>query len=88
MAKCISDGWLNKKKTSDLISNPKIDEIVDTALKEGADAGKVSGAGGGGFMMFFVPIEKRVHLTRVLNQFGGYVQNCHFTTKGSETWVV
>ena len=58
MADCLIDGWKYKKQTSNLISNSGIDQIFDAAMQTGANAGKVSGAGGGGFIMFFVPVEK------------------------------
>lgn len=79
-------GWANKKKSAKTVSNPLIDEIYDSAIDAGALAGKVSGAGGGGFMMFFVPTEKRMDVIRVLNNFDGQVSNCHFTKHGSQAW--
>ena len=45
-------GWENKKRSAKTVSNPHIDEIYDAAIKAGALAGKISGAGGGGFMLF------------------------------------
>jgi D-glycero-alpha-D-manno-heptose-7-phosphate kinase len=51
-------------------------------------AGKVSGAGGGGFMWFFVPTEKRMDVIRTLNGFGGQVSNCHFTKHGTQAWRI
>ncbi|MEJ2214509.1 MAG: dehydrogenase [Gammaproteobacteria bacterium] len=81
-------GWANKKKSAKTVSNPLIDEIYDSALDAGALAGKVSGAGGGGFMMFFVPTEKRMDVIRTLNHFDGEVSNCHFTKQGSQAWRI
>lgn len=51
----LNEGWQRKRKLSDKISNPVIDEIYDQAMDVGATGGKVLGAGGGGFMLFFVP---------------------------------
>jgi D-glycero-alpha-D-manno-heptose-7-phosphate kinase len=81
-------GWENKKKSASTVSNPLIDQIYDAALEAGALAGKVSGAGGGGFMMFFVPPDRRMGVIRLLNQFEGQVRNCHFTKQGSQAWRV
>jgi D-glycero-alpha-D-manno-heptose-7-phosphate kinase len=81
-------GWENKKRSAKTVSNPLIDEIYESAMNAGALAGKVSGAGGGGFMMFFVPTERRMDVVRTLNQFGGQVSNCHFTKHGTEAWRV
>jgi D-glycero-alpha-D-manno-heptose-7-phosphate kinase len=48
----------------------------------------VSGAGGGGFMLFFVPTEKRMDVIRTLSKFDGQVSNCHFTTNGTQAWRI
>ena len=79
-------GWESKKKSARSISNPYMDEIYNEALIAGARAGKVSGAGGGGFMLFFVPTDKRMDVIRRLNQFIGQVSNCHFTDIGAQAW--
>jgi D-glycero-alpha-D-manno-heptose-7-phosphate kinase len=79
-------GWENKKLSAKTVSNPLIDNIYETAISAGALAGKVSGAGGGGFMMFFASPERRMNVIRALNRFEGQVSNCHFTKKGAEAW--
>ena len=81
-------GWDNKKRSALTVSNPEIDAIYDAAIQAGALAGKVSGAGGGGFMWFFVPTEKRMDVIRVLNGFGGQASNCHFTKHGTQAWRI
>lgn len=81
-------GWENKKRSAKTVSNPHIDEIYKAALNSGALAGKISGAGGGGFMLFFVPAEKRMEVIRTLNAFEGQVSNCHFTKHGTQAWKV
>ena len=79
-------GWDNKKRSAKMVSNSHIDRIYQAAIDAGALAGKVSGAGGGGFMLFFVPTEKRMSLVRTLNKFEGQVSNCHFTKHGTQAW--
>ncbi|MES2831783.1 MAG: dehydrogenase [Pseudomonadota bacterium] len=79
-------GWENKKRSAKTVSNPLIDEIYDESIKAGALAGKVSGAGGGGFMMFYVSPDKRMSLIRTLDRFNGQVNNCHFTKDGTQAW--
>jgi D-glycero-alpha-D-manno-heptose-7-phosphate kinase len=79
-------GWANKKQSARTVSNPQIDAIYEAALAAGALAGKVSGAGGGGFMLFFVPTMKRMAVIRALAGFAGQVNNCHFTDKGAQAW--
>jgi D-glycero-alpha-D-manno-heptose-7-phosphate kinase len=81
-------GWENKKRSAKTVSNPHIDAIYDAAIHAGALAGKVSGAGGGGFMWFFVSAEKRMDVIRTLNGFGGQVSNCHFTKHGTQAWRI
>jgi D-glycero-alpha-D-manno-heptose-7-phosphate kinase len=56
-------------------------------MMAGALAGKISGAGGGGYFMFFVPPSKRMQLVRQLQKREGQVVNFHFTSIGSQSWV-
>ena len=86
LTKSLRSSWENKKLTAKTVSNAYIDKIYNTTIKAGALAGKVSGAGGGGFMFFFVPLDKRMNVIRKLNTFGGLVSNCHFTKQGSQAW--
>lgn len=79
-------GWESKKKSARTVSNSHIDEIYEAAIGAGASAGKVSGAGGGGFMMFFVRPESRMSVVRALARFEGQVSNCHFTKYGTQAW--
>lgn len=81
-------GWESKKRSAKTVSNPHIENIYNAAINAGALAGKVSGAGGGGFMMFFVPPEKRMDVVRSLNRFEGQVSNCHFTKYGTQAWRI
>ena len=81
-------GWLNKKLSASSVSNSNIDHIFNAAIKAGALAGKVSGAGGGGFMLLMVPPSKRMSVARKLVEFGGQVSNCHFTDLGSQAWSI
>ena len=81
-------GWENKKRSAKSVSNLHMDEIYNATISAGALAGKVSGAGGGGFMLFFVPTERRMDVIRTLKQFDGQVSNCHFTKHGTQAWRV
>jgi D-glycero-alpha-D-manno-heptose-7-phosphate kinase len=80
--------WLAKKRTAASVSNSSIDEIFDNALKSGALAGKVSGAGGGGFMMFIVEPTKRANVIKSLSQSVGQVMTCGFVEYGAHAWRV
>jgi D-glycero-alpha-D-manno-heptose-7-phosphate kinase len=81
-------GWQFKKNMATGITNPFIDEIYETALKNGASGGKVSGAGGGGFMFFYCPGNTRSKVVEALNKFGGQTKRYEFTSKGLTTWTI
>ena len=87
-AKILGSSWENKKKMAHSITNNDIDMVYDTALAAGAVAGKVSGAGGGGFMMFVVNPEKKIAVTKALNQFQGNVIPFHFSEGGCHGWKI
>ncbi|MBJ7308738.1 dehydrogenase [Rugamonas sp. CCM 8940] len=81
-------GWESKKRSAKSVSNPHIEAVYNSAIAAGALAGKVSGAGGGGFMMFFVPPEKHISVVNVLAKSDGVVSNCHFTHHGCQAWKI
>lgn len=81
-------GWENKKLSSPLVSNPRLDSLFDVAISHGALAGKVSGAGGGGYMTFYTKPEKRVEVVAALEEAGASVANCHFTQEGVQAWRI
>lgn len=80
-------GWKYKKEMAKGISNPMIDEIYETAIKAGSSGGKVSGAGGGGFMFFYCPANSRNQVVQALQRFGGNVKRYDFTNHGLTTWT-
>ena len=81
-------GWESKKKMAAGISNPEIDKIYATALKNGATGGKISGAGGGGYFFFYCPRVSRTRLIKSLEPFGVKAQHYHFTRQGVYTYTV
>lgn len=83
----LRQSWETKKQLASSVSNPHLDAIYDDAINAGALAGKISGAGGGGFFMFFVTPNKRMSLVRRLQKFDGQVVNFHFTAIGAQSWV-
>jgi len=88
VAQELKNGWEAKKKTSSAISNPMIDEVYDTAIQAGALSGKVSGAGGGGFMMFIVDPRKKLDVIRALSKFPGTVRSVEFVERGTKGWYI
>jgi len=87
-AKILGKSWEAKKRVSNAISNNEIDRVYNLAIENGAYSGKVSGAGGGGFMFFMVEPTRKYYLTNLLNKQGGQVFNFHFTKDGTKGWKV
>ena len=87
MAAILGRSWIAKKQTAGAVSTALIDELYELAVASGALGGKVSGAGGGGFMMFMVPPDDRPQVIRVLNAAGAFASPVHLTSQGSETWT-
>jgi D-glycero-alpha-D-manno-heptose-7-phosphate kinase len=88
MAEVLARSWLAKRQTAEGISTETIERLHAVALAQGALAGKVSGAGGGGFLMFLVPPEQRLGLIAALDAAGGNASAVHLTHEGAESWVV
>jgi len=63
----LNEGWQYKKSLSSLVSNNEVDEIYNSALKSGALGGKLLGAGGGGFILFYAPKENHHSIIKSLN---------------------
>lgn len=81
-------GWEFKKQMADEITNPFLDDIYNTAKANGATGGKISGAGGGGFMIFYCPGNTRSRVIQALRKFGGEAMRYEFTDKGLTTWTL
>lgn len=81
-------GWHNKKLLAPGITNPMIDELYDTAMKNGASGGKISGAGGGGFILFYCPNNSRHKVIEALGKFGVVAHPYEFTVTGLKTWAI
>lgn len=79
-------GWQHKKQAGQGITNPLIDELYDTAKAAGATGGKISGAGGGGFLMMYCPGNTRYNVIQALEPFGGRFRRFHFTKNGAQSW--
>jgi len=79
-------GWKNKRQMASGITNPLIDEIYQAAISAGSTGGKVSGAGGGGFMFFYCPKNSRHVVIDTLKKLGGEVRAFNFSSKGLTSW--
>lgn len=81
-------GFRYKKQMAQGISNTAMDEIYNAALQAGATGGKITGAGGGGFMMFYCPDNTRYNVKKALQNFGGDFREYQFAEKGLSSWQV
>jgi len=81
-------GWQAKKRMASSISNPTIEATYELAKQAGMRAGKISGAGGGGFMMLLVDPVRRMDVIRALSTTQGQIYNCHFTEIGTQGWKI
>ena len=88
IGKILDTSWEFKKQMAKGISNPDIDELYEIAMKAGASGGKISGAGGGGFMFFYCPNNSRYKVVDALNKKGGQVKRYEFNTRGLTTWSI
>jgi D-glycero-alpha-D-manno-heptose-7-phosphate kinase len=88
LAESLRSSWAAKKRMAASISNSLIDTIYEAAISSGAVAGKVSGAGGGGFMMFLVDPAKRPNVIKKLSEFNGQVMTAVFVKHGVHSWRV
>ncbi len=86
LAAILNRSWEAKKRTASGISTAGIETLFAAALAAGAMGGKVSGAGGGGFMMFLAPPDRRVAVVHALQKAGGTAGGVHFTSEGAESW--
>ena len=82
----LNEGWKHKQRLAEGISNQRIDELYDRALDAGATAGKLLGAGGGGYLLLFSPFTSRQRVAETLEEAGARVVRFHFEERGVETW--
>lgn len=82
----LHESWEYKKKFSDSISNKHIDSLYNAAISKGAIGGKISGAGGGGFMYFICKYDRKVDVLQELKKRGAEVTDFMFEPHGVTTW--
>lgn len=79
-------GWQYKRQMAEGISTHLFEDVYAAAMEAGARGGKISGAGGGGYIFFYCPDCLRYRVIDVLNTFGGTVRRFEFTKEGLQTW--
>ena len=88
LARTLDAGWINKRDMAESISNSQIEGALEAARAAGALAGKVSGAGGGGFVMLLVPLERRRAVMTALAERGYRAETVRYTALGSIAWQI
>jgi len=81
-------GFQQKRQMAEGISNHMMEEIYEQARTAGATGGKISGAGGGGFMIFYCPQNTKYKVIDALSKFGGYCKPYQFVDHGLTTWTI
>lgn len=82
----LAESWEYKKKFSNAITNPDIDNLYNAAKRAGAIGGKVSGAGGGGFMYFICEFDKKLAVSKALAEAGATPSEFMFEPNGVTSW--
>ncbi len=88
MGRLLHEGWSFKKRFTEGISNARIDAFYDKAREEGALGGKLVGAGGGGYILFFCDFARRAQVARAVQKMGGRVEDFALEPAGLQTWSV
>jgi D-glycero-alpha-D-manno-heptose-7-phosphate kinase len=78
--------WHEKQRLSPMIATPRIQEAFDVACRNGAISGKVTGAGGGGYILFYCDFKKKHKVADALERFGVTVTEFSFEPRGLTTW--
>jgi D-glycero-alpha-D-manno-heptose-7-phosphate kinase len=87
VASTLERGWVAKKATASAVSNTEIDRILEKSIEHGALAGKVSGAGGGGFVLILTEATSRQRILDMLAKEPGRVLPCNFVDDGALSWA-
>jgi D-glycero-alpha-D-manno-heptose-7-phosphate kinase len=82
----LHEEWQHKKRMSSRISSPEIDELYDLARDSGAIGGKITGAGGGGYMVLFCKFDRKHHVEQVMRGRGCETRGVALEPLGLQTW--
>jgi D-glycero-alpha-D-manno-heptose-7-phosphate kinase len=85
-AEGLNEAWVQKRRLADGITNERIDELYEQALKAGATGGKLLGAGGGGYLLLFCPFTDRAAVAREMEAAGARIVRFNFVDQGVQTW--
>jgi D-glycero-alpha-D-manno-heptose-7-phosphate kinase len=84
----LGEAWTQKKRMSPFISNERIDDLYELARSKGALGGKITGAGGGGYILLYCDFTRKHRVIEALEHAGASVTEFAFDSKGLTTWQV
>lgn len=82
----LGEAWVQKKRLSPLITTARVDELYELAIRTGALGGKATGAGGGGYILFFCEFDRKHRVIEVLERANATVAEFAFDGRGLTTW--
>lgn len=82
----LDEAWQHKKRYSPMISNPFIDDVYAQARAAGALGGKITGAGGGGYLLLYCPFERRANVAEALRAMDVTAEPISFDGQGCSAW--
>jgi D-glycero-alpha-D-manno-heptose-7-phosphate kinase len=82
----LGEAWREKQRLSPMIATPRIQEAFEIAQRAGAISGKVTGAGGGGYILFYCDFRKKHRVAEALARFGVTTAEFSFEPRGLTTW--
>jgi D-glycero-alpha-D-manno-heptose-7-phosphate kinase len=88
MGRLLHEGWEAKKRFTEGISNPEIDHFYQEARSAGALGGKLTGAGGGGYLLLFCDFQRRQEVAKAVTRAGGRIVDFAFSPEGVRSWTV
>jgi D-glycero-alpha-D-manno-heptose-7-phosphate kinase len=84
----LHESWLHKKRMAREISNPEIDKLYETARAHGAIGGKITGAGGGGYLFLYCEFGTKHIIAEALEKLGAEIVDFSFEPRGLQTWEI
>jgi D-glycero-alpha-D-manno-heptose-7-phosphate kinase len=88
MGHLLHEGWEAKKKFTEGVSNPEVDHFYEAARAAGALGGKLTGAGGGGYLLLFCDFRRRQEVAKAVTKSGGRTVDFAFHPEGVRSWTV
>src|SRR3989442_9050796 len=88
LGEILHEEFLAKRQTAASVAPPHIEEMYEEARRRGVIGGKISGAGGGGFMFLYCPYDRKPAVSERLVEMGAQVLPVAFEPEGVQSWVV